>query len=39
MVACNARDVWVLVDGLAFFISAQIGLQIYGLAAKYAGYF
>jgi len=39
MVACNVRDVAILVDGLAVFISAQIGSQIYGLAAKYAGYF
>jgi hypothetical protein len=39
MVACNVRDVAILVDGLAVFISAQIVSQIYGLAAKYAGYF
>lgn len=38
-VAGNVRDVAILVDGLAVFISAQIGAQIYGLAAKYAGYF
>ena len=32
------REVTIRVDGLAVFISAQIGSQIYGLAAKYAGY-
>jgi hypothetical protein len=32
-------DVALLVYGLAVFISRQIDLQIYWLAAKYAGYF
>jgi hypothetical protein len=35
---CNVLNVAILVNGLAVFVATQIGLQIYGLAAKNAGY-
>jgi hypothetical protein len=35
----NLLDVAIFVNCLAVFIGAQVGLQVNGLAAKYAGYF
>ena len=37
--ARNPFHVTVLVDGLPVFVGSEIDRQIYGLAAKHAGYF